>query len=98
MSIEKILIQKNIVRNKQQASYMMIGIIIICIFIIFIINRPNRNNNNDLSLDPQEIELINLGNINEDTNDEKNTTTRDSFQLTDTSKDSALNGSGFIDF
>ena len=62
MSIENFLKNKGIVRNRKQANFVMLGIIIICIVIIFFVSRKSQYDNidNQEALTPEEMKLMEL--------------------------------------
>ena len=57
MSISKFLINKKVVKNEQQANYLMIGVIIACLLFLIIQNFGGRSNQTP-ELTPEELELL----------------------------------------
>ncbi len=60
MNIEKFLKDKGIVRNKQQANYIMIAVIILCLIYIFA-NMFGGNKSSGTELTPEEIDMMMQG-------------------------------------
>jgi hypothetical protein len=58
MSISKFLINKKIVKNQDQANYLMIGIIIACVLFIVIQNLGGESPNQTQEFTPEELELL----------------------------------------
>ena len=92
MSLEHFLRKKGIAKNKEQANYVMIGIIVICLSYIFInIIGGNKSNAVHTEFSDAEMELMMMEEDNY-SNQEK-----DPFSFEDESGKSASNG-GYVDF